>query len=148
MTRAQALRLLVLSEGFSSEDLKRAFRRISLKAHPDHGGSDKAMREVLEAREVLEKAVPPPYRGYGFRTVVVDEVLRADFENIFRDAFKESRAARAYASAQRREPAPSRAETRYERRPPRAPTILPDTPEAIKKRQKKHVVILKKYGLL
>lgn len=34
------------------------FRAVTLQVHPDHGGTDDAMRHVLQAREVLREVLP------------------------------------------------------------------------------------------
>lgn len=38
---------------FGADEVKRAFREVALSVHPDHGGSDAAMRAAIEARDVL-----------------------------------------------------------------------------------------------
>lgn len=55
MSRQQAATILGVSKNASPEDIKKAFRKAALKAHPDKGGSDKAMQEVNEAKEILSE---------------------------------------------------------------------------------------------
>ena len=43
--------LLGLGPTFTSADVHAAFRRLALAAHPDHGGSSAAMRELIAARD-------------------------------------------------------------------------------------------------
>jgi hypothetical protein len=54
-SRAQthAERLLEVCPGASLEEIQQAFRKKALTAHPDQGGSNEAMQELLEARDVL-----------------------------------------------------------------------------------------------
>ncbi|MCX5924091.1 MAG: ankyrin repeat domain-containing protein [Candidatus Dependentiae bacterium] len=53
MSRQQAATVLGVSENASPEDIKSAYRKAALKAHPDAGGSDVAMKKVNEAKDVL-----------------------------------------------------------------------------------------------
>jgi hypothetical protein len=51
--RTHAERLLEILPGVSLEEIQRAFRKKALTAHPDQGGSNEAIQELLEARDVL-----------------------------------------------------------------------------------------------
>ena len=52
--RTSAQHLLVLSEGFSPEDLQRAYRAAVKRVHPDRrGGNVQAFQTVVEAYEIL-----------------------------------------------------------------------------------------------
>jgi len=53
MTRAEALRVLGLSEGASPADIKAAHRRLMAQVHPDHGGSDYLAQQINAAKDVL-----------------------------------------------------------------------------------------------
>ena len=53
MTRAEALALLGLVEGFDALDLRKARRQALQDSHPDHGGSRQAIEAVERAVEVL-----------------------------------------------------------------------------------------------
>jgi hypothetical protein len=53
VTRAEALALLGLVEGFDTLDLRRARRLALLECHPDHGGSREAVDAVERAVETL-----------------------------------------------------------------------------------------------
>lgn len=53
MTRADALALLGLIEGFDANELKRARRAALIENHPDHGGSREAIHAVELAFALL-----------------------------------------------------------------------------------------------
>ncbi len=53
MTREDALKVLDLEEGCSSEDIIQAHRKLMQKLHPDRGGNDYLAAQVNEARNVL-----------------------------------------------------------------------------------------------
>lgn len=53
MTREQALRLLGLSEGFTDDDLRKAYRKAAKSAHPDLGGDAQKFMLIKEAHEFL-----------------------------------------------------------------------------------------------
>jgi curved DNA-binding protein CbpA len=55
------LEVLGLKPGrtYSPDEIKKAFRKASMKAHSDKGGSDEAMRAVLAARDALIKKSKP-----------------------------------------------------------------------------------------
>lgn len=48
---SDALSKLGLREGATAADIQRAYRRLALKAHPDHGGSSAAFIELTAARD-------------------------------------------------------------------------------------------------
>ena len=55
MNRTQALRILNLNEGYSEQDLKKAYRLLSKKTHPDIvGGDGSNFRLVTQAYELLQ----------------------------------------------------------------------------------------------
>ena len=54
MTREEALRVLGLEEGASSDDVTRAHRHLIKKLHPDQGGSSFLAQQVNEAKRVLQ----------------------------------------------------------------------------------------------
>ena len=49
-----ARRLLAVAADADPEALKSARNRAMMRAHPDHGGTEEALRQVLEAYELLE----------------------------------------------------------------------------------------------
>jgi len=55
LSKEDALKILGIKSVESQSDLKKAFKRASLKSHPDKGGSDEAMQQVNAAYEVLQK---------------------------------------------------------------------------------------------
>ena len=53
MKFGKALALLELEWPTSESDIRAAVRRLSLVHHPDHGGDDAKMRDVIAARDLL-----------------------------------------------------------------------------------------------
>lgn len=53
MTREQALGLLGLSESFTDDDLRKAYRKAAKSAHPDLGGDAQKFMLIKEAHEFL-----------------------------------------------------------------------------------------------
>jgi DnaJ domain len=49
----QARQLLGVSENYSREEVIKAFRKLALKHHPDHGGDADMLRKLVEARDLL-----------------------------------------------------------------------------------------------
>ncbi len=55
MTRVEALSVLGLKEGAGREEVMGAYKRLMLKVHPDHGGSEYLAAKLNQARELLLK---------------------------------------------------------------------------------------------
>lgn len=55
MSRQDALKILDLEEGCTSEEIIQAHRKLMQKLHPDHGGNDYLAAQINEARALLLK---------------------------------------------------------------------------------------------
>jgi DnaJ-class molecular chaperone len=55
VSREQAMGILGVREGFAKQDLETAYRRASLKAHPDRGGDPVEFKRVVAANEKYAK---------------------------------------------------------------------------------------------
>ena len=53
MSFEEAYAILGLSSGADAEAIKEAHRRLMVKLHPDHGGSDYLATKINRARDVL-----------------------------------------------------------------------------------------------
>lgn len=167
MNRSRALQLLQLSYPFTPEDLKTAFRRMAKVAHADAGGTDEAMREVLEAREYLTehlKLAGPTSRASSWADTDSSadfmSGFAADLDRAFRQAAAAARAHRTYRTDQRkaRERPTSYYGSEFEPKPKvdiratptrnRRNVFTPDTPAAMAARAKKHYELLKKFNLV
>jgi len=56
MDGSRARAVLGVSEHASAEELRRAFRRLSLVTHPDHGGDADTFTDSVVALRVLERS--------------------------------------------------------------------------------------------
>jgi hypothetical protein len=53
MSREEAYRILGLSKGATTADIKKAHKALVQKIHPDHGGSNYLTQKVNQARDIL-----------------------------------------------------------------------------------------------
>ena len=53
MSRAEALKVLGLEEGASTEEIRAAHKRLILQIHPDKGGTNYLAAKINEAKDVL-----------------------------------------------------------------------------------------------
>ena len=53
MSRDEALAVLGLKSGASTEDIKNAHRRLMKDFHPDRGGSDYLAAKINQAKDIL-----------------------------------------------------------------------------------------------
>ncbi len=73
----QACQMLGVPANYSREDVVKAFRRLALKHHPDHGGDAGAFQKLTEARNLLlsligmkaERVKEPAFRARGVKTI-------------------------------------------------------------------------------
>ena len=69
ITADKARELLVVSETYSAQELKKAFRRASFLCHPDSGGSEERFNELVSAYKLLQ---PGAQDGKSASTTLVD----------------------------------------------------------------------------
>ena len=102
MSRADATRLLGLRGSFDEKELKSAYRKKSLAAHPDKGGTTEEFVRVAEAYEVLSgggsgggsfgsRSRAGPSDGTGAHSMNADELqdMMRRAEEIFDSVFDE-----------------------------------------------------------
>lgn len=63
MRRAEALNLLGVASDASAEDIKKAYRKLAMKHHPDRGGEEVQFKKIKEAFEFLESGKPDEVHG-------------------------------------------------------------------------------------
>jgi hypothetical protein len=61
-SKTWALALLGLTSDASAADVKRAFRAVALRTHPDHGGEDAAFIDAKRAHDIALAAAASPKR--------------------------------------------------------------------------------------
>jgi len=78
--------VLGLTRSASIDDIKRSYRRLALKHHPDKGGDEKTFKEISEAYHVLGDAKKKEqYDRFGFDAVNASEM--PDFHSMMKDIF-------------------------------------------------------------
>jgi len=96
MSASEAEQILGLSGRYSASEVKSSYRKMSLKHHPDKGGSTEMMKKVNAAYEILKKGSPSrssksnpfkkdPSVNMGERTEQVEKQL----DKVMRSATKE-----------------------------------------------------------
>jgi len=79
MTRDNAYRLLGLTSSATEQEIGRAFKKLAMKHHPDHGGNPENFKLLLEAKNIL-LTKEPEYKyninGRKFTKSEYDEILK------------------------------------------------------------------------
>ena len=85
--------ILGVSRDADSQEIKKAFRKLAMKHHPDKGGDEAKFKEIQQAYEVLSDPDkrqqydnPNPFEGFGG-----DPFSQGGFQDIFRDIFGQRR---------------------------------------------------------
>ena len=60
--------VLGIQPGVSADEIKAAYRRACMRAHPDRGGSEEQFRAIQKAYEDLQKGPCPDCGGKGYVT--------------------------------------------------------------------------------
>jgi DnaJ-class molecular chaperone len=68
-------KILGISKDASNEEIKKAYRKLALKYHPDRGGGDEAMREFKRVNEAYQVLSDPQKRSQ------YDQFGRTDFSS-------------------------------------------------------------------
>ena len=55
MTKAEAYQILGLKPNASQEEIRKAYKELMTKIHPDHGGNDYLAARINEAKDILLK---------------------------------------------------------------------------------------------
>jgi len=68
MAKRDYYEVLGVARGASEADIKKAYRRLAMKHHPDRGGSSEAFQAVQDAYAALQNRACPDCGGKGFIT--------------------------------------------------------------------------------
>lgn len=60
MNANEAADLLAVGRDANPDDIQRAYRRLALHVHPDHGGNPGAFRDLQQARDLLLGSMTHP----------------------------------------------------------------------------------------
>lgn len=97
MSEKDYYRVLGVERGATEDEIKKAFRRLALKHHPDQQGgdtgSDEKFKEINEAYEVLkDPAKRAQYDRFGYAGVGAgyrDSGFGSDFQDLFSEVFSD-----------------------------------------------------------
>ncbi len=77
--------ILGIERNASKEEIKRAYKKLALKYHPDRGGDEEKFKEIAEAYEILSndkkrREYDLKYGKYGKN---YNELIKLDFSDLF-----------------------------------------------------------------
>ena len=96
MAKRDYYEILGVSRNTSADEIKKAYKKLALKYHPDKGGDAEKFKEVSEAYAVLsDENKRKQYNQFGHagfdQRFSQEDIFRgADFENIFDEIFGNS----------------------------------------------------------
>lgn len=91
MTRENAYKLLDLPLNVKDEEeIKRAFKKLAMKHHPDKGGNEENFKKLQEAKETILKKEEFKYElnGRKFTQSEYDEVIREYLKKSHENAYE------------------------------------------------------------
>jgi DnaJ-class molecular chaperone len=75
ITKTAALKILGLESGVSPEDIKKAYRKLAMKHHPDKGGNEEEFKKIKEAYEFLTSPQPQENRSHFYRSSSPNDIF-------------------------------------------------------------------------
>src|SRR3989344_554405 len=93
MTKKDYYEILGLKKNAGKEEIKKAYKKLALKHHPDKGGNEEKFKELSEAYAVLsednKRKVYDQFGHQGFdQRYTQEDIFRGvNFDDIFRDIF-------------------------------------------------------------